>query len=282
MRFAILVRLNLMTLRLRRKFAASCFVLLLGIPAFAADLAVLQNGFSIRHERREPVGNMTRLYLEASPQSGYIDVPSEQIVSIEHDDSPTPQPPVVLQPLPTPGASIDDFVNAASLKHGVDPALIQSVIQAESGFNPNAVSRKGAQGLMQLMPSTASRLGVANSLDPAANVDGGTQYLRQLLERYNNDLVRALAAYNAGPERVERYKGVPPYRETYNYISRIIADFNRKKLAQWAAEGRSVPSAPAAARSTRRPVKQKTSRAAAGGVSTTSTSAEAQQPAASN
>ncbi len=137
---------------------ASCFVLVLCLPAFAADLAVLQNGFSIRHERREPVGNMTRLYLDASPQSGYIDVPSDQIASIEHDDSPTPQP-VVLQPAPTPGATVDDFVNAASLKHGVDPDLIQSVIRAESGFNPKAVSHKGAQGLMQLMPATASKLG---------------------------------------------------------------------------------------------------------------------------
>jgi hypothetical protein len=278
-----LVELNLLTLSFLRKIVTSGFVLLLALPAFAADLAVLQNGFSIRHERREPIGNMTRLYLDASPQSGYIDVPSEQIVSIEHDDSPTPEP-VVLQPLPTPGATIDDFVNAASLKHGIDPALIQSVIRAESGFNPKAVSRKGAQGLMQLMPGTASKLGVANSLDPAANVDGGTQYLRELLERYNNDLVKALAAYNAGPERVERYKGVPPYRETYTYISRIIADFNRKKLAQFAAEGRPVASAPAATRSTRRPAKQKTSRVAVpSGVTTTSTAAEAhEQPAASN
>jgi hypothetical protein len=267
-----------------RVFVFCVFCVLAAFPAFGADLAVLQNGFSIRHERREPVGNMTRLYLDSGQQSGYIDVPTEQIVSIEHDDSPAPQQPVVLQPVSTPGLSIDDFVNAASLKHGVDPALIQSVIRAESGFNPKAVSRKGAQGLMQLMPSTASRLGVANSLDPAANVDGGTQYLRQLLERYNNDLVRALAAYNAGPERVERYKGVPPYRETYNYISRIIADFNRKKLAQWAAEGRPAPSAAPAVRSTRRPPRQKSSRPAVvpDGVTTTSTAAEAQQPAASN
>ena len=275
-----------MALSFGKKFVVIGFAvasLLTSLPAFAADLAVLQNGFSIRHERRESIGNMTRLYLEASPQSGYIDVPSEQITSIEHDDSPIPAP-VVLQPAPTPGATIDDFVNAASLKHGVDPALIQSVIHAESGFNPNAVSRKGAQGLMQLMPATASRLGVTNSLDPAANVDGGTQYLRQLLERYNNDLVKALAAYNAGPERVERYKGVPPYRETYSYIRRIIADFNRQKLAQWAAEGRLPASASAVSQSSRKPARQKTSRAAVAPrtVAPTSTSAEAQQPAASN
>ncbi len=263
-------------MNLRKKLVACVFLLLLALPARAADLAVLQNGFSIRHERREALGTITRLYLDGSPQSGYVDVPSDQIVSIEHDDSPAPQP-VVLQPLPTPGNTIDDFVNAAGLKHGIDPDLIQSVIRAESGFNPKAVSRKGAKGLMQLMPATASKLGVANSLDPAANVDGGTQYLRELLERYNNDLVKALAAYNAGPERVERYKGVPPYRETYAYISRIIADFNRKKLAQYAAAHPTEPR-------TAKPAKLKIGHAAAApnSVTTTSTTADAQEQPASN
>jgi soluble lytic murein transglycosylase-like protein len=224
-----------------RKFVAGIFVLL-ALPAFAADLAILQNGFSIRHERRESLGAVTRLYLDASPQSGYIDVPTGQIASIEHDDSAPPAQPVAAQPAPPQGATIQDFVYAASQKHGVDADLIQSVIRAESGFNPKAVSRKGAQGLMQLMPATASKLGVTNSMDPAANVEGGTQYLHELLERYNNDLVKALAAYNAGPERVEQYKGVPPYRETYAYISRIIADFNRKKLAQYAAAAHTTAS----------------------------------------
>src|SRR5204862_1166347 len=103
---------------------------------------------------------------------------------------------------------------------------------AESGFKPHAVSPKGAQGLMQLMPHTASQLGVANAFDPKANVEGGTRYLRELLERYNFDLVKALAAYNAGPHRVEQYRGVPPYYETRAYIARIIRDFNRQKLAE--------------------------------------------------
>jgi soluble lytic murein transglycosylase-like protein len=252
-------------LKLQRKFVASVFVLL-ALPAFAADLAVLQNGFSIRHERREAVGTMTRLYLDASPQSGYIDIPSDQIASIEHDDS-TPPGTTEQQPAPgqgIPGTSIQDFVNAASEKHGVDPDLIQSVIRAESGFNPKAVSRKGARGLMQLMPATASKLGVANSMDPAANVDGGTQYLHEMLARFNNDLVKALAAYNAGPERVEKYKGVPPYHETYAYVSRIISDFNRKKLAQFAA----------ARPATHRTAKEKTSHPAA--TADHSASAEAQ------
>ena len=217
------------------------------MPAFAADLAVLQNGFSIRHERRESLGEVTRLYLDGTPQSGYIDVPTSQIASIEHDDSPPPPSPqpaasqlAASQPAAPQGATIQDFVYAASQKHQVDADLIQSVIRAESGFNPKAVSRKGARGLMQLMPATASKLGVTDSMDPAANVEGGTQYLHELLQRYNNDLIKALAAYNAGPERVEKYKGVPPYRETYAYVSRIIADFNRKKLAQFAATAQAV------------------------------------------
>ena len=92
--------------------------------------------------------------------------------------------------------------------------------------------RKGAQGLMQLMPGTASQLGVPNAFDPEANVEGGTKYLRELLERYNFDLVKALAAYNAGPQRVEQFGGVPPYYETRAYVARVVRDFNKKKAAQ--------------------------------------------------
>jgi soluble lytic murein transglycosylase-like protein len=110
------------------------------------------------------------------------------------------------------------------------------VIRAESGFNVRAVSPKGAQGLMQLMPQTASQLGVQNAFDPQANVEGGTRYLRELLERYDFDLIKALAAYNAGPQRVEQYGGVPPYYETKAYVARIVRDFNKKKLAAKAAE----------------------------------------------
>jgi len=114
----------------------------------------------------------------------------------------------------------------------LDPDLVSSVIKAESGFNVRAVSPKGAQGLMQLMPDTASKLGVPDAFDPQANVEGGTRYLRELLERYNFDLVKALAAYNAGPLRVEQYGGVPPYHETRAYVARIVKDFNKKKTAQ--------------------------------------------------
>jgi soluble lytic murein transglycosylase-like protein len=127
---------------------------------------------------------------------------------------------------------LDQVVTAASVRYQLDPDLVNSVIKAESGFNVRAVSPKGAQGLMQLMPQTASQLGVPNAFDPQANVEGGARYLRELLERYNFDLIKALAAYNAGPRRVEQYGGIPPYYETRAYVARIVRDFNKKKIAQ--------------------------------------------------
>jgi soluble lytic murein transglycosylase-like protein len=131
---------------------------------------------------------------------------------------------------------LNEVVKAASGTYSLDPDLVTSVIRAESGFNVRAVSPKGAQGLMQLMPQTASQLGVHNAFDPQANVEGGTRYLRELLERYNFDLIKALAAYNAGPQRVEQYGGVPPYYETKAYVARIVRDYNRKLAAKTAAQ----------------------------------------------
>ena len=131
-----------------------------------------------------------------------------------------------------PRIDLSEVVNEASGRYRLDPDLVNSVIKAESGFNVHAVSPKGAQGLMQLMPGTASQLGVPDAFDPEANVDGGAKYLRELLERYNFDLVKALAAYNAGPQRVEQFGGVPPYYETRAYVARIVRDFNKKKVAQ--------------------------------------------------
>jgi soluble lytic murein transglycosylase-like protein len=127
---------------------------------------------------------------------------------------------------------LDQIVSSAGEQHQIDPDFIRSVIKAESGFHQNAVSSKGALGLMQLMPGTASELGVTDPFDPNSNVEGGTKYLRDLLEKYNFDVNKALAAYNAGPKRVDRYHGVPPYNETQAYISRIIRDFNRQKIAK--------------------------------------------------
>ena len=141
----------------------------------------------------------------------------------------------VVPPRPSP-ADLNKVVNSAGEAYHLDPDLLNSVIHAESGFNSRAVSPKGARGLMQLMPSTANNLGVSNPFDAQQNVGGGSRYLRELLERYNFDLVKALAAYNAGPERVEQYHGVPPYRETRAYVARIIKEYNRKIAEQEKAE----------------------------------------------
>jgi len=238
---------------------AVCFCVasvgLLALPATAADLAILTNGFSIRHDHHQVIGATTRLYLSAD-SSSFTDVPTADITGYEKDLSPPPaqvaesQVPArapseqLAKTETTPGASksgssksgpavpLNDVVNSASAAYHLDPDLVNSVIHAESGFNAHAVSPKGARGLMQLMPDTANKLGVNDAFDSQANVDGGSRYLRELLERYNFDLVKALAAYNAGPQRVDQYRGVPPFRETRAYVARIVHEYNRKIIAQ--------------------------------------------------
>ena len=240
-----------------RSLQFAVFLVTAAAFAYPADLAVLRNGNSIRHEHRQVVGGVTRLYL-SDTASGYIEIPTNEIERFEVDSAPPPlmpqapapvrvpqfQQPVTLMPPPSvrpqaiatqpvlDRASLGKLVNGAGERHQIDPDFINSVIRAESGFNSRAVSKKGAQGLMQLMPQTASQLGVKNSFDPNANVEGGTKYLRELLEKYNFDVAKALAAYNAGPHRVEQYRGVPPYYETRAYVARIVRDFNKKKAAQ--------------------------------------------------
>ncbi|HEV3511884.1 MAG TPA: lytic transglycosylase domain-containing protein [Candidatus Sulfotelmatobacter sp.] len=213
-------------------------IALAALPCFAGQVAVLKNGFSIRCERREIVGDVTRLYVNADGSS-FVDVPTAEV---DHFEA-APEEPGSGSRLAASGFNttrfsgrstpdVNDLVNEASGRYRLDPDLVNSVIKAESGFNVRAVSPKGAQGLMQLMPGTASGLGVRNAFDPQANVEGGTKYLRELLERYNFDLVKALAAYNAGPQKVERFGGVPPYYETRAYVARVVQDFNKKKAAQ--------------------------------------------------
>jgi soluble lytic murein transglycosylase-like protein len=202
----------------------------------AAEMANLHNGFSIRHEHHENLGETTRLYLRTDPSSGYVDIATAQIESFE------PAPPELTAADPRPSATQDlsAIISYASARSQIDADFIASVIRAESANNPRAVSRKGAQGLMQLMPQTAATLGVANSFDPAENVDGGVRYLRELLLHYNGDAAKALAAYNAGPQRVQQYNGVPPYRETHAYVARVITDYNRKKLAEVRQSSKSI------------------------------------------
>ena len=238
-------------LRLARMLAAllcAAAVLSLVVPASATDIAVLRNGFTIRHDHRIVMGEKTRLFT-SSDDSSFTDVATAEITSIEKDltPPPTPAPSAVPASFPAtaparvstsapPVADLNQVVNSASAAYHLDPDLVNSVIHAESGFNARAISPKGAQGLMQLMPSTANSLGVNNAFNPQQNVGGGSRYLRELLERYNFDLVKALAAYNAGPERVDQYHGVPPFRETRAYVARIIKEYNRKIAEQEKAE----------------------------------------------
>lgn len=234
-------------------------VMLLSSLSFATDVAVLQNGFSIRHEHKETVGSVTRLYTTMD-DSAFVDIPTAEIDHYEKDLTPAPAPVTAPAPILAPAPSVakapsiaiakpkaldakalNEVINSISDRHQIDPDFINSVIHAESGFNSRAVSPKGARGLMQLMPKTANQLGVNNAFDPQDNVEGGTRYLRELLEQYNFDIVKALAAYNAGPQRVQQYHGVPPYYETRAYIARIIREFNKKKLEEKKAAGAKAP-----------------------------------------
>ena len=212
-----------------RRYLQLGWVMVLGASCLhAAEIANLRNGFSIRHERHEAQGEITRLYLGSDVASSYVDVATAQIESFE------PAPADIVSP--GAGAAsphdLQTIIAEASERSRIDADFIASVIRAESANNLRAVSRKGAQGLMQLMPQTASSLGVKDSFDPAANVDGGVRYLRELLLQYKGDAAKALAAFNAGPQRVLQYHGVPPYYETHAYVARVINDYNRKKIAQ--------------------------------------------------
>lgn len=223
-------------MKLSRPILIGLALILGQFSASAAEVAVLRNGNSIPFLRKEQIGSVTRLYISG----GFMDVSTEDIASFNQDDTPPPvaDPVVPTSAPPAPVATatapldLSQVVQEASSRYQLDPDFVSSVIKAESNFKAHAVSPKGAQGLMQLMPATAAQLGVEDPFDPRANVEAGTAHLSALLNQYHNDPVKALAAYNAGAHRVQQYHGVPPYRETRVYVSRIVRDFNAKKLAQ--------------------------------------------------
>jgi soluble lytic murein transglycosylase-like protein len=149
-----------------------------------------------------------------------------------------------LAPPPTLSAWIDQY----AIEHDLDPSLVQALIQVESGYDASALSRKGAMGLMQLMPDTARELGVADPWDAVQNLRGGTRYLRQLLDRFAGDLELALAGYNAGPNAVERHRGIPPYRETSDYVQRVLQLYRGAAIRPPAAQATPAAASPAAPR----------------------------------
>jgi soluble lytic murein transglycosylase-like protein len=205
-------------------------------PVARAEYAVLRSGQRLHITGYERAGAVVRLQMNG----GWVEVAAEDILAIE------PEVYFPAEPRPAPlNVPFAEVIRAAAQKHGVEQELIASVIAVESNFNPRAVSPKLARGLMQLLPEVARRFAVANVFDPEQNIDAGTQYLKELLARYDQDLALALAAYNAGPDRVEQYRGVPPYYETRNYVRRVTQDLNKRKARK--------PSAPRPSTTTQLP-----------------------------
>jgi soluble lytic murein transglycosylase-like protein len=200
----------------------------LALPALGAEIAVLHSGFRLRADRIECGGGRCIL----SVDGGQVELERSEIDFIEPDDTPPPA-------LPAPAAaagntapkSARQLVTEAALRNGLPPEIVHSVAVVESAYRADAISPKGAVGVMQLMPDTARELNV-NPRDPAQNIDAGTRLLRELLIKYENEpspVRRALAAYNAGEGAVEKYNGVPPYRETQQYVEKVIEQYWKLK-----------------------------------------------------
>jgi soluble lytic murein transglycosylase-like protein len=163
--------------------------------------------------------------------SAYIDTDGRVIFVNESSEPASAVSSSAKKNVSSPPAHLDTMIEQAAVQHQVDPELVRAIVRVESNFNPNAVSPAGAHGLMQLIPATARRFGVANPFDPRANLDGGIRYLKHLLGLYKGDLQLALAAYNAGENSVARYRGVPAFRETQDYIRKVGALYPLGRLA---------------------------------------------------
>lgn len=206
--------------------AGVALVCVFGAATARAEYVNLKNGQQFHVTSYQLLGEKYRLQLTG----GFVDVAVEDVASIEPEDrfAAIPLPPAPAAQV----APYREFVKAASTRYAVDEELINSVIAAESNFDPKAISRKNARGLMQLLPETAARYGVHDIFDPRENIDAGTHFLSELLKQYNNDLALALAAYNAGPQRVTQLGRVPPYHETVSYVRRVKASYQRGKAGQ--------------------------------------------------
>ena len=235
--------------RQRRLGFAVATIVGFAMCARAAERVTLRNGFTMRCDHHAVVDGHMRLYLTPG-EDDYVDFGQDEVATFETVADPpvaaaqqTPQSsntPAKLTP-----ADLHEMLARAGTEHNLDVDLLASVVKAESNGNAHAVSHAGAQGLMQLMPGTAADLGVHDSFQPEQNVRGGSAYLDSLLTKYHDNLALALAAYNAGPEAVDRYHGIPPYRETRLYVARVIHEFNRRVLAR-EAEARREANQPTA------------------------------------
>ena len=222
----------------RRGFRLGLAAVLAVCPlARAAEHVTLKNGFELDCARQQVVGDKVRLYFAgtnaaADDESSYMEVAADSVVRVEIVADPEPvvadSSGGALEKAPTK-LEMHEMLAHAGAAHHIDEDLLASVVRAESAGQVRAVSRTGAQGLMQLMPGTASAMGVEDAFKADQNIAGGTAYLDALLTRYHDNVALALAAYNAGPGAVDRYHGVPPYHETREYVARVIREFNRRK-----------------------------------------------------
>jgi soluble lytic murein transglycosylase-like protein len=192
------------------------------LPAFAGEYAVLSTGFRIHADRHQFAGANVLLYTR---DGGVTELPRSLVKSFDTEEVIAPAPPVVAPPAPAPpvlpAADSETLLREAAVRTGLPPALVESVARVESNLRPDAVSPKGARGVMQLMPDTAKAL-AADPNDLFQNIDAGARLLRELLLKYDGNVVKALAAYNAGETAVDRYRGTPPYRETQDYVYKVI------------------------------------------------------------
>jgi soluble lytic murein transglycosylase-like protein len=201
-----------------------------GLPLLAGEFAVLSSGLRIRADSHVVDGVVVRLFRK----DGVTELPATVVASFEPDDfepaAPPPAPAPVLLPVPTVQANHNDdpktLLRRAAARSGLPPAFVESVARVESGFRPDAVSPKGAIGVMQLMPETARGLG-ADPRNLEQNIDAGTRLLRDLLLKYDGDVVKALAAYNAGSGAVDRFGGLPPFQETRSYVNKVIGAYRK-------------------------------------------------------